>query len=261
MRGSLIAAIVLAGTVVGPVFAGGVAERIHQGVSAYQRGHYGAAASAFESALKREPASPESAFDLGTAEYRDGKYSEALKSFQKAEAANAASPELQARASYDQGKSLAKLGDAQAAKNPRGAVGDYKKGVEAFTRTLQVDPSMKKAGYNIEVLRRRIQKLEQELKRQPRSKNQQGSSRSSKQQKSTSPANKRAAQNGPRPGKNPQAAGTKPRSQGPRPSSGGKPESGTAQIGARQILNAEKDHRRIINLRTQQVSPHVAQNW
>ena len=268
MRGlvSAVMAVALAATVGGPLFAGGVAEQIHKGVQAYQRQDYGAAVNAFSSALKREPTSPEAAFDLGTAEYREGKYSQALKAFQKAEAADTASQELQSRASYDQGKSLAKLGDALAAKNPRGALSDYKKGIEAFTRTLQVEPSMKRAGYNIEVLRRRIEKLEQELKKQAQSKNDQKQHQNPvKKNPGRKNASSSPQQNGgqkePRTGKSANEAGTRSGNQQQQPSSGGKAQSTKAQTTAQQILNAEKDHRRIITLQSQQVSPHVARNW
>ena len=271
MRGALLTAIsiVLAGGLSGSLFAGGVAEQIHHGVQAYQQHNFKAAAGAFESALKREPASPESAFDLGTAEYRDGNYSQALKSFQQAEAANTAPQELQARASYDQGKSLAKLGDAQVVKDPRGAVQDYKKGVEAFRRTLQVDPSMKKAGYNIEVLRRRIKKLEQKLKQQPPPEGKPGSNGSTTKRQSPKTARKAASRAGSRTNKGGKApekgakknGGARTGSQSAKPVTNGQQAGSGIQTTARQILSAEKDHRRIINLQSQQVSPRVAQNW
>ena len=146
---------------IAPAVAGGIAEQVRNGISAYSGKHFAAAEKRFAAALAHEPGSPTAALDLGTAQYREGKYRKALSSFRRAATDRLASQRMQELATYDQGKALAKIGDRAAAGNPAAAVGAYRKSVEAFQRALQVDPHLKSAAYNIEVVRRRIRRLEQ----------------------------------------------------------------------------------------------------
>lgn len=145
--------------------AGGISEQVRQGIAAYTGKHFATAGKRFSSALAREPGSPTAALDLGTAQYRSGNYRRALSSFRRAATDRLASTRLQGLANYDQGKAFAKIGAH--ARNPSVAVGAYKKSAEAFHRALQIDHYFKNAAYNLEVVRRRIHRLEKKLPKRP----------------------------------------------------------------------------------------------
>ncbi|HUX20231.1 MAG TPA: tetratricopeptide repeat protein [Spirochaetia bacterium] len=264
--------VLLGFSVVGGLFASGVAEQIGAGGKAYSQERFAQAESDFKSALKREPASAAAAYDLGTAQYRQGNYPAALKSFRRAATADTASPSLQAKASYDQGKALAKLGDAAAARSPATAMSDYQKGVESFQRSLQINPSNPNAGFNIEALRRRIQRLEQRSKENPRPGNgKQGeppraAHSGTSVQPNASPRDSARGNTGatPAPTKNSPRA---PKAQAPQSSasagvaSSKSGQSGAPGLTAQAILDSERNHPRIISIESQQVKPHVAQDW
>lgn len=246
--------------------AAGVAEQIRQGVVAYAGKHFVTAGKHFGSALARQPASPTAALDLGTAQYRAGKYRKALASFRRAATDRLASGRVQELANYDQGKALAKLGDR--ARNPSTALGAYRKSVEAFHRALQIDPHLRNAAYNIEVVRRRMKRLERKLPKRPSGrpkgggrKGKPGTASPSKTASSKAGSKRGGTARSAKPPAS-HAAGARQRRLGGRSkSSQGGARASSAASRAQQILNRENKHPRIMNVDNRQVSPRVAQDW
>lgn len=141
------------------VAANGVAELVGKGVSSYDKGHFTAAARQFATALSRDPSSPRVAYDLGAAELGQGNDKKALTYLEQAENSPDAAGSLQAAASYDKGEAYAALGAAADA-DPSAALAYYRKSARAFHHALEISPSRSAAAYNLDIVRRRIKRLE-----------------------------------------------------------------------------------------------------
>ncbi len=115
----------------------------------YSKGQVGRAKSAYLSARKADPKSPEIAFNLGNAYYKEESLKESTEAYEKAAAA--ATGPLRARAFYNLGNSLARQERVEAA-------------IEAYKESLRSDPRDKDAKHNLEIL---IRRREEEEKNPP----------------------------------------------------------------------------------------------
>ncbi len=121
------------------------------GNRAYRAGDYSKAVERYRAALIRGAASPRLEYNLGTALFQVGEAQEAQLLLESALRAQA--PELRAHAFYNLGGVLTQ-GGATSAESLRAAI-------EAFRRSLLLDPYNEDARWNLELAMRRLQELEQ----------------------------------------------------------------------------------------------------
>ncbi|UCC73667.1 MAG: tetratricopeptide repeat protein [Gemmatimonadota bacterium] len=121
-----------------------------RGNRAYRDGDYPKAVQRYRAALLRGGATPQLEYNLGTALFRVGESQEAQNFLESA--LRAQSPELRARAFYNLGNTLAQ-GGSLTAENVRAAI-------EAYRRSLLLDPGNEDARWNLELAMRRLQEME-----------------------------------------------------------------------------------------------------
>jgi tetratricopeptide (TPR) repeat protein len=128
------------------------------GNRAYRRGDYAAAAERYREALARSELSPRLQYNLGTALLRLDQ-PEAVERLVEALAAQ--SPELRARAFYNLGNALAQesSGEQPGAEGLRAAI-------EAYRRSLLLDPGPDDVRWNLELAMQRLEEAEQRAQMQ-----------------------------------------------------------------------------------------------
>ena len=135
---------------------------VKEGIAAYEKGDFAAAASAFEQVKKQDGTAPAvAAFDRGVALYKGGKKDEAVTAFKDARA-----PELQGRDAYNAGVALASLEKKDEA-------------IHEFRSALEADPQNEDARHNLEVL---LAKKQEEQQRQDQKDQQQQKQQDQKDQ-------------------------------------------------------------------------------
>lgn len=121
------------------------------GNRAYRDGDYAKAVERYRAALVRGAATPRLEYNLGTALFQVGEAQDALRLLESA--LRAQEPELRGHAFYNLGAVLAQSGETSA-ENLRAAI-------EAYRRSLLLDPHNEDARWNFELAMRRLQELEQ----------------------------------------------------------------------------------------------------
>lgn len=123
------------------------------GNRAYRRGDYARAAERYREALARSGVSPRLQYNLGTALLR---LEEPEATDRLVEALAAQSPELRARAFFNLGNALAQgsVGDEPGVEGLRAAI-------EAYRRSLLLDPAPDEVRWNLELAMQRLDEAEQ----------------------------------------------------------------------------------------------------
>jgi tetratricopeptide (TPR) repeat protein len=121
------------------------------GNRAYRDGDYSRAVERYRAALIRGTSTPRLEYNLGTALFQIGEAQDAQGLLESALRAQA--PELRARAFYNLGNVLTQGGEASAE--------DLQTAIEAYRRSLLLDPRNENARWNIELAMRWLQELEQ----------------------------------------------------------------------------------------------------
>ncbi len=127
-----------------------------KGNKLYREKKYQSALKLYQTAKVKNPESPAIRYDLGTTQYQLNQYQEAGKELEKAAADSAAHPELQAKALYNYGNTQYRLGN-------------FQKAIEAYQKTLELNPKDVDAKYNLEFLLKEksiFEKKNQERKKQ-----------------------------------------------------------------------------------------------
>ncbi|MEE9134181.1 MAG: tetratricopeptide repeat protein [Gemmatimonadota bacterium] len=125
------------------------------GNRAYRRGDYPKAVERYREALARSGGMAEPRYNLGTALLRIGELESARENL--IESLQAQSPELRARAFYNLGNALAQEPEDGGA-NPE----SLRAAIEAYRRSLLLDPGREDARWNLELAMRRMDELERE---------------------------------------------------------------------------------------------------
>ncbi len=139
-----------------PAPAASISALINRGNRAFQKGDFEKAFQYYTQAEESDPLSPLPFYSQGNVLYMQGNYHEALEAFQKVSPDNG---ELAVLATYNQGNSLARIGELEEKANPSEAIEYYWKSIGAYRRTLSLDPEFWDASYNIEVVKYRIKSL------------------------------------------------------------------------------------------------------
>jgi len=121
------------------------------GNRAYRKGDYARAVERYRAVLARRGADPRLSYNLGTALLRLGESD--LAHERLSESLDARSPELRARVFYNLGNALVGRHAAQDAEDLRAAI-------DAYRRSLLLDPSRDDARWNLELAMRSLERLE-----------------------------------------------------------------------------------------------------
>ncbi len=121
------------------------------GNRAYRKGDYARAVERYRAVLARRGADPRLSYNLGTALLRLGEAD--LAQERLSESLDARYPELRARAFYNLGNALVGRRGAQDAEDLRAAI-------DAYRRSLLLDPSRDDARWNLELAMRSLERLE-----------------------------------------------------------------------------------------------------
>jgi Ca-activated chloride channel family protein len=134
----------------------GIPVHIRRGNKAFEEGDFEKAFEYYTLAEEEDPLSAQSLYHKGTVFYLQGNYHEALKAFQGVIPRDR---ELAVLATFNQGNSLARIGELEEKANPSEALEYYWESIGAYRRTLSLDPDFWDAAYNIEFVKNRIRTL------------------------------------------------------------------------------------------------------
>jgi tetratricopeptide (TPR) repeat protein len=136
--------------------AGGAGETVEEGNAALAADSLQEALNLYEQARELAPEEPVPLYNLGVALYESENYPAALNAFQNMETDR---PALAALSHYNQGNTLARLGNELERQEPGQALELYRRSIGAYKRVLAIDPAHDNARRNIEVVRQWIEPL------------------------------------------------------------------------------------------------------
>ena len=160
-----ITAVLMAG-VFAPLLAESARTLVGQGNQQYKEQRYKEALGSYEKAEKAKPDSSHVLFNKGNALYMQGDYPRARDAYENA-AVRSHDAELEARSKFNQGNAAFRQGVTEAQMNPDQAIDSIGKGVRSYQDALKMNPKLDDARHNVEVARRFIQQLREEMKKQP----------------------------------------------------------------------------------------------
>jgi tetratricopeptide (TPR) repeat protein len=137
--------------------AAGIGDR-ERGNRLYRAGKYAEAVQAYESALRAGDGSAELRYNLGTALLQLGRYADAEQNFRSA--LDAVEPDLRERTFYNLGNRF--LSAARADPDPRRKGPLLDAAIEAYQRSLRLDPADAESKWNLELALRDKQENEQQ---------------------------------------------------------------------------------------------------
>jgi Ca-activated chloride channel family protein len=136
------------------------------GLDAYRNDKYSEAYQEFEKTLKEHPnthASDKIEFDAGAAAYKLGNYNKALEWFSRSLLSQ--DKTLQEKSHFNIGRTLEERAD-RAETNPK-ALGDLYNAQSHYEEALKLDPNDERAKANLEEVKKKIERLKQNPKKQP----------------------------------------------------------------------------------------------
>ena len=132
-----------------------------EGEELFRSGDYAGAEAYYHKALEEDNASPGLHFNLGGSLYRQQKYDKAAAAFTQALGTDDLS--LQARSYYNRGNSQFFLGASAAVKDKEQAQKQWNAAQKSFEAALKLDPKDKAAGHNLEMVKKKLEKLKEEM--------------------------------------------------------------------------------------------------
>jgi Ca-activated chloride channel family protein len=135
----------------------------------YKAGKYDQALKEYEQLLERKADDPRLRFNAGAAAYRNGRFDEAAKHFEAA----AVSPDLslQEQAYYNRGNTFYHLGENNP--DPAQRTETWKKAVEDYQNSLNLNPQDTDAKFNYEFVKKKIEELKQQQQQSQQNKSDQ----------------------------------------------------------------------------------------
>jgi len=130
------------------------------GLTAYEKGDYEAARSAFEKRLQMEPDAPDLQLNAGTAAYRLKDYGKASEYFSRAMLAE--DPAVRSAAEFNLGNTLFRQGEGQGDKEKK--ITDWKDAIAKYEAALKTRPDYTEAKENKERVEELLKQAEQEQK-------------------------------------------------------------------------------------------------
>jgi Ca-activated chloride channel homolog len=144
------------------------AGRVKDGNKAYASAEYDKAVSAYDEALKDAPESPYVYFNKGAALYRKGDYAGAGEAFEKA-ALKSKDRQFEAKSRFNQGNSAYKEAESLKEKDLQKALDGCSKSIGLYQNALQIEPDLKEAAENIEMVRLVMKNILDEINKQKES--------------------------------------------------------------------------------------------
>ena len=141
---------------------------VEKGNRLYREGKYEEAAAAYQRVVESGDASPQVYYNLGTALLALGRYDEADTHFQRA--LEGVDPELRERAFYNLGNRFLQDARARSDLQQQGTLLDA--AIEAYKRTLRIDPADVDAKWNLEMALREREENEQQQQSMPQQQDQ-----------------------------------------------------------------------------------------
>ncbi|HSJ33259.1 MAG TPA: VWA domain-containing protein [Longimicrobiales bacterium] len=136
---------------------------VEKGNRLYREGKYEEAAAAYQRVVESGDASPQVYYNLGTALLALGRFDEADPHFQRA--LEGVDPELRERAFYNLGNRFLQDARARGDLREQGTLLDA--AIEAYKRTLRIDPADVDAKWNLEMALREREENEQQQQSMP----------------------------------------------------------------------------------------------
>jgi Ca-activated chloride channel homolog len=151
-------------------WAASPATSVRDGNRLYSQGNFEDAGRRYEEALKNNPESAIVNFNAGTAFYKQKHYPQAVRHLQKALLGD--DPRLKEKAYYNLGNTLYQSGIGHETKDTGAAVQALQESLGHFESALRLDKTDKDAQYNYEFVKKELERLKQEQKKQQSSQGQ-----------------------------------------------------------------------------------------
>jgi Ca-activated chloride channel family protein len=144
----------------------GISYAAAPGLDAYRHDNYTEAYQEFEKTLKEHPnthAADRIEFDAGTAAYKLGNYNQALEWFSQSLLSK--DKTLQEKSHYNIGRTLEERADV--AETNEKALGELNNAQSHYEEALKLDPNDERAKANLDEVKKKIERLKQNPKKQP----------------------------------------------------------------------------------------------
>lgn len=142
-----------------------VAGLVKDGNNAYNAGDYDTAVTSYDEALTEDPESPYSYFNKGAALFKKGDYTGAKEAFETA-ALKGRDPQFEAKTMFNLGNTAYKEAEARMETDLQGALEGCSNSVTHFQEALRLDPGMKEAAENMEMVRLTMKNILDEIQKQ-----------------------------------------------------------------------------------------------
>ena len=131
-------------------------------LKAYEAGRFKEAQREYQKLLNRNPKDPRLRFNTGTAAYRAGDLAAATNELFRATLSS--DPALLQRAYYNLGNAKYRLGEQ--AENPADTAMHWKEAIADYDSALKLDPNDQDAKFNRDLVAKKLEELEKQLKQQ-----------------------------------------------------------------------------------------------
>ncbi len=152
---------------------------VNEGNQAYAEGEFDRALQSYEEALEQDPDSPHAALNRANALYRSGQFEDAAEAYTRSIQASLdrSMPELEAAALHNLGNALYRQAEQLAPQNPGQALSLLTPAARSYLDALRADARRLDSAANLEVTRRMIRELREQMQPSPQSQSggQQGS--------------------------------------------------------------------------------------
>ncbi len=145
-------------------FADSTAKYIDKGNRAWLSGNYDDAIKSYDEAGVNDPESPYIYFNKGAALYKKGDFQGAIEAFEKA-ALKSKEPLMEAKSRFNLGNCAFSEAERQMDNDLKKAMELCQKSVVHYQDALKLDPSLKKAAENIEIVRLMMKNILDEIKK------------------------------------------------------------------------------------------------
>ncbi|HSH94250.1 MAG TPA: VWA domain-containing protein, partial [Roseimicrobium sp.] len=125
----------------------------------YQKGEYDGAWTEYQRLLKEGREDARLHFNAGASAYKAGRFADALRSFYSAQQTD--DLQLQQKSYYNQGNAFYQLGEKSS--DPDETMEHWEQAAASYERALKLDSKDADAQHNLEMVRRKLQQLEQQM--------------------------------------------------------------------------------------------------
>jgi Ca-activated chloride channel family protein len=145
--------------------AGSVSDLVEMGNESWIKGDYEEALKKYNEATVDDPESPYIYFNKGTAFYKKENYSDAIYAFEKA-ALKSKEPEMEAKSRFNLGNCAFREAERQMDSDIKKSLEYCEKSIKHYHDALKLDPELKEAAENIEIVRLVMKNILDEIKKQ-----------------------------------------------------------------------------------------------